>query len=235
MRPTVAVMMVALAGCSSDPGEVTTTAVERGEKLVSDPGFAESRFNAFACTTCHAITTAKGRILPGAPLAGAARRPSYWGGRIATLSEAADECATKFMRAQPFAPAQQKWIDLWAYLASIGDKGPADAQPFEVVYRIVDLPRGDATSGGKVWDATCKTCHGAAKTGEGRIGAASIVPADTIAEHGTDGPAIVRQVVIEKVRHGSYLGFAGVMPPFSQQALSDRQIADLLTYLGLYD
>lgn len=223
------------AGCSSDPGEVTTTAVERGEKLVSDPGFAESKFNALACTTCHAITTTPGRTMPGAPLAGAVRRPSYWGGRISTLSEATDECATKFMRAQPFAPAQQKWIDLWAYLESIADKGPTEAQPFEVVYRIVDLPRGDAANGARVWDAACKTCHGAAKTGEGRIGVASVVPADTIAEHSKDGPAIVRQVVIEKVRHGSYLGFPGVMPPFSKQALSDQEISDLLTFLGLHD
>ncbi len=224
-----------VAGCSSDPGEVTTTAVERGEKLSRDPAFAESKFNAFACSTCHAVSVSPGRTMPGAPLAGAARRPSYWGGRITTLSEAVDECATKFMHAEPFSPAQPKWIDLWAYLDSIGAEGPREAQPFEVVYRIVDLPRGDAAQGAKVWDATCKSCHGAPKTGQGSLGGASIVPNDTIEEHGKDGPAIVRQVVIEKIRHGSYLGFPGVMPPFSKQALSDAQISDLLTYLGLHD
>jgi len=228
-------VFVLLAGCSSDPGEVTTTAVERGEKLTADPGFAESKFNSFACTTCHAVSVSPGRTMPGAPLAGAARRPSYWGGRISNLSEAVDECATKFMRAEPFAPAQAKWIDLWAYLDSIGDTGPRDAHPFEVVYRITDLPRGDATSGGKIWDAACKNCHGAPKTGAGRIGTASVVPTDTVAEHGKEGASIVRQVVIEKVRHGSYLGFPGVMPLFSKQALSDPQISDLLTFLGLHD
>ena len=220
-----------VVGCSSDPGEVTTTAAQRGEQLAGDPGFAESKFNFFACTTCHA----EGRVLPGAPLGGAVRRPTYWSGRITTLSEAVDECATKFMRAQPFTPDQRKWIDLYAYLESIADQGPALPQPFEVVYRITDLPRGDATNGAKLWDASCKTCHGVAKSGAGRIGTSSVVPADTIAEHSKDGPAIVRQVVIEKIRHGSYLGFPGVMPPFSKQALSDAQVSDLLTFLGLHD
>ena len=40
-------------GCASDPGVVTTTAAARGEKLAGDPGFAESKFNSFSCTTCH--------------------------------------------------------------------------------------------------------------------------------------------------------------------------------------
>jgi len=226
-----ALLVALLVGCSSDPEVVTTTAAERGEALTRDPAFAESAFNSFSCLTCHATD---GRIAPGAPLAGAARRPTYWGGRFTSLSDAVDECATKFMRSPPFAPAQQKWIDLWAYLDSIGNTGALVPQPFEVVYRITDLPRGDAANGGRVYDAACKTCHGAAKTGAGRIGTASIVPNDTVTEHSKDGPAIVRQVVIEKVRHGSYLGFAGVMPPFSKQVLTDAQISDLLTLLGLF-
>lgn len=227
--------LIVFTGCSSEPEVVTTTAVERGERLTNDPAFAESKFNSFACTTCHAVNASGGRILPGAPLAGAARRPTYWGGRFTSLSEAVDECATKFMRSPPFDPSKQKWIDLYAYLDSIANTGALVPQPFEVVYRITDLPRGDAANGGKVYDAACKSCHGAPKTGVGRLGAASIVPNDTVAEHSKDGPSITRQVVIEKIRHGSYLGFPGVMPPFSKQALSDAQISDLLTYLGLHD
>lgn len=225
----------ALLGCASDPGEVTTTAVQRGEHLVSDPGFAESRFNAYACTTCHAVVDAPGRLLPGAPLAGAARRPSFWGGRFTTLGEAVNECATKFMRAEPLNPAAKKWVDLWAYLQSIAEQGPRDAWPFETVYRIADLPRGDAGRGRATWDAACKGCHGAATTGEGLLGPASVVPGDTLEEHGAEGGSIVRQVVVEKARHGSYLGFPGVMPPFSKQVLSDSQLADVLTYLGLHE
>ena len=227
------VVILALVGCASDPGTVTTTAVERGEKLASDPGFAESKFNAFACTTCHAVDAK--RSLPGAPLSGAARRPTFWGGRFTTLSDAVDECATKFMRAAPLDPTSKKWVDLWAYLQSIGDKGSRDAQPFEVVLRITDMPRGSSDAGRVVWESACRTCHGAPRTGEGRIGTASIVPNDTVTEHGKDGAAVVRQVVIEKVRHGSYLGFPGNMPPFSKQVLTDQQVADVVTYLGLHD
>lgn len=226
-----ALFALAFLGCASDPGEVTTTAVERGARLSNDPGFAESKFNAFACTTCHGVDSAK----VGAPLAGAFRRPTFWGGRFTTLSEAVDECGTKFMRAEPLDPKKKKWIDLWAYLESIGDRGPKEPQPFEIVYAIADPPRGNADAGRAVWDNACKSCHGPPKTGEGRLGTASIVPNDTVAEHGKDGPAIIRQVVVEKIRHGSYLGFPGVMPPFSKQALSDQQVADVVTYLGLHD
>lgn len=223
---------VFLMGCASDPGVVTTTAAERGERLAGDPGFAESKFNSFSCTTCHGDSK---RIVSGAPLAGAARRPTFWGGRFTTLSEAVDECATKFMRAAPLDPTAKKWVDLWAYLESIAEKGPREAQPFDVELRITDLPRGSSDAGRVVWAAACRTCHGTPKTGEGRLGASSIVPNDTVTEHSKDGPAIVRQVVVEKVRHGSYLGFPGNMPPFSKQALTDQQIGDVLTYLGLHD
>jgi thiosulfate dehydrogenase len=221
-------------GCASDPGVVTTTAVERGEKLASDPGFAESRFNSFACTTCHAVNAAP-RILPGAPLGGAAKRPSFWGGRLTTLREAVEECAVKFMRSEPIDPSAKRWIDLWAYLESISEKGPKEAQPFTVVLNIVDLPRGSSDSGKKVYESACKTCHGAPNTGEGRLGASATVPNDTVTEHGKDGASIVRQVVVEKVRHGRYLGFPGNMPPFSKESLTDQQIGDVLTYLGLHD
>jgi thiosulfate dehydrogenase len=219
----------------------TTTALERGEAWAFDPGFADTKFNAFACTTCHPVAGPDGRVLPGAPLAGAARRKTFWGGRFLTLAEASDECARRFMHAAPLDPAAPRWIDLWVWLQSIAAMGPTDPWPFDVQLAIADLPRGDAGAGKSVWETACHGCHGEAKTGEGRLTDASgrrvatIVPADTIATHGADGPAVVRQVIIEKVRHGSFLGFAGVMPPFSKQTLTDQQIADVLTFLGMYD
>jgi mono/diheme cytochrome c family protein len=242
MRSLALCAVFVLGGCGSTDVVETTTAVQRGEAWASDPSFADTKFNAFACTTCHAVVAPPaGRVMPGAPLAGAARRKTFWGGRFLTLAEATDECARRFMHAQPFDPAAQRWIDLWVWLESIGDRGPTDPWPFEVQLAIADPPRGDAAAGKTVWDSTCRSCHGDAKTGEGRITDASgrrvatIGPADTIAMHKADGPSIVRQVVVEKVRHGSYLGFAGVMPPFSKQTLTDKQVADVLTYLGLYD
>ncbi len=226
-----------LVGCSSTVEE-TTTAVQRGEALASDPGFAASQRNAFSCRSCHAIASAGDKILPGAPLGGAAKRPSFWGGRIRDLGDAVDQCAQKFMRAEPIDRKAKKWVDLYAYLQSLAERGPTTAQPFDVVYAITDLPKGSADAGRDLWARSCQSCHGAAETGAGRPRApdgttpSPIVPNETEFEHGSEGVALVRQVIIEKVRHGSYLGFPGVMPPFSREALSDAQIADVLTYLG---
>ncbi len=238
----VAFAATSLVACGSTTVETTTSAAERGAAWASDPGFSESRYNAFACTTCHAVPGSDpAKILPGAPLAGAARRPSFWGGRFVTLADAVDECATKLMRGAPLDRSSKKAIDLWAWLESIADQGPQTEQPFDVVYAIEDLPLGDAGRGAAAWAASCQSCHGAPRTGEGRLRSrtgepiASIVPDETIAYHASDGPDVVRQVIIEKVRHGSYLGFPGTMPPFSRQALPDAQISDLLAYLAPFD
>jgi thiosulfate dehydrogenase len=226
-------IVAALSGCGS-ADEVTRTAVERGERLVSDPSITGSRFNQFACTTCHITTGTTTAILPGAPLAGAARRPTFWNGRFLTLGDAVEECTQKFMRGGALDRTSQTWIDVYAYLDSIADRGPTTPQPFDVVQTINDLPSADAAAGAAIYDRACRTCHGAPRTGEGRLEVAVVVPNETISEHGVDGPETVRKVVIEKVRHGSYLGFAGVMPPFSRETLSDNDVAALLTYLGLY-
>jgi thiosulfate dehydrogenase len=55
------------------------------------------------------------------------------------------------------------------------------------------------------------------------------VPDDTLNAHLAQyGPACTREIFIEKVRHGSFLGYAGRMPPFSEEVLSDAQVADIL-------
>ncbi len=216
------------------------TAAERGEVLATTPAFSFSKFNAYSCTTCHSIAGSGDRLLPGAPLGGAFRRPSFWAGRFLTLQEAVDECARRFMRNVDFLPSGQKEIELYAYLESIADKGPTAAQAFEVAIETKDLPAGDAARGERTWGRACRTCHGDIKTGAGRIQApgggspASIVPNDTLELHSKDGLPIARQVIIEKTRHGAYLGFPGVMPPFSRNVLSDADVSDLAAYLGLY-
>jgi hypothetical protein len=63
---------------------------------------------------------------------------------------------------------------------------------------------------------------------------AAVLPEDTVVAHEVYGPSGVRQAVTEKVRHGSFLGVEGVMPPFSREALADSELADVITYLGLY-
>jgi thiosulfate dehydrogenase len=219
---------------------VTTThetPEERGAKLADDPhALSASQFNALACSTCHAKPgDTRDVVLPGAPLEGAASRPSYWGGRFVSLYDSVAECATHFQRASSFDPTTPASDDLYAYLVSIGGTGPTGAQPFTVLRSVSDLPAGDAARGELTYSRACGSCHGAAHTGAGKImTTASTVPEDTQSFHGADGPTVVREVVIEKIRHGSYLGFAGVMPPFSTEVLSDSDVADLASYLGLY-
>lgn len=240
MRRFLTVVVVALSACAGSR-EVVTTPEERGERLASDPSFSGSAFNAFACTTCHSVSTERAdAILPGAPLGGAVQRPNFWNGRLPTLGEAIDQCVQKFMRGTPLSPDDTKARDLYAYLQSIRDIGPITAQPFSVAIETSDLPAGVSTRGEKLWSRACRSCHGAPRTGEGRItnprgeAYASIVPNDTLELHAKDGIAVARQVIIEKIRHGAYLGFPGSMPPFSRERLSDVDVGDILAYLDLY-
>jgi len=236
-----ALAFVLLLGCTATEEQVVTPE-QRGEALVDDRGFSDSSFNAFQCTHCHAkVTPPPGRLLPAPPLAGAVKRPTFWNGRFLTLFEAVDYCQQQFMRGAPLDPTSKKALDLYAYLGSIAALGPTTAQPFPVLLEIKDLPRGDAAKGAQVWEAACKSCHGAPHSGTGRLkppvgdSPVSVVPEETIAFHGADGPDVIRQVVIEKIRHGGFLGFSGRMPPYPTNVLTDAQVADLLTFLGLYD
>lgn len=240
MRFALAIALM-LAGCASAPSETVLTPEERGQRLASDPGFSGSSFNAFACTTCHDAPSSGGdRILPGAPLGGAVRRPAFWNGRFPTIREAIDQCLQRFMRGVPLDPANKNSQDLYAYLQSIGHRGPTTAQPFTVAIETFDLPAGDRSRGATLWTRACGSCHGAVGTGAGRLTnargetSASIVPNDTLALHAKDGIVIARRVIIEKIRHGAYLGFPGSMPPFAREKLSDADVADLAAYLDLY-
>jgi thiosulfate dehydrogenase len=39
--------------------------------------------------------------------------------------------------------------------------------------------------------------------------------------------------VVEKIRHGKFYNIGGTMPLYSVEAISDQEIVDALTYLGL--
>ena len=228
---------VLACACGTKTIDVYTTPQSRGEAMVeSAASLTASRFNAFACTTCHAkITAPEGKVLPGAPLAGAARRTTFWGGRFITLEDSVDECLTHFMRGKALDRTSAQAVDLYAYLASIADKGPTDAQPFTVVVAIDQtLIKGDVAHGAKLWSSTCASCHGDVHTGAGRLitpagePQASLIPEETINAHEEKDR---RGVTIEKIRHGSFLGYAGTMPPFSRERLTDSDVADLVNYL----
>ena len=100
-----------------------------------------------------------------------------------------------------------------------------------------DLQQIAMTAGKDLYEKNCASCHGALETGVGRISPlASVLPRDTLAEHCdddlaivgyTDRQAYIRAIMTEKTRHGSFLGYAGVMPPFANEALSDAEMRDL--------
>lgn len=212
--------------------------VERGAELAASPAFAHTTNNAFACTTCHAPRPGdmRERILPGAVLAGVTRRPSYWGGAFVDLRDAVDVCYRQFMRGGELDANSEEAIALWAYLDSLASEPGAqtDAVPF-TVERTVSAPGiGDALRGAELYARACAYCHGAPHTGEGRLGEAAVLPNDTEAEH-TGAMGYTREelpvIFVEKVRHGSFLGLAGSMPPFSREVLPDQDLADIIAYL----
>ena len=55
------------------------------------------------------------------------------------------------------------------------------------------------------------------------------VPANTVAPTLAGEPAAVG--LSDYGRSGGYLGFGGVMPPFSREVLSDEAVADIITFL----
>ncbi|MCU0655166.1 MAG: c-type cytochrome [Polyangiaceae bacterium] len=226
-------LALALLSCG-DPQETERTAAERGAALFASPSVSRNTFNQLSCASCHETERhpAAGRILPGAPLDGVIARPSFWGGQELDLLRSVNHCLRIFMldsegldRASPGA------ADLYEFLASLPPTSTG-AFPFTVVGAIQDVPGGAAERGEVLYNRACASCHGTVNEGQGRLEGATLLPQETIAEHSDYTPLELRLVVIEKIRHGSFLGYGGRMPPFSAQTLSDEQVGDLLSYLG---
>ncbi len=218
--------------CGGD-GEPAREAAERGREVFSSPALSRNTFNDLACADCHATSAADARLLPGANLAGAVLRPSYWGGEELDLLESVNQCLTAFMlETKGLAADDPRAIELYAFLESLPPDLP-DAQPFTFVRTIGPVPAGDAARGAPLYASACGFCHGAPHTGEGRaVEFLVVVPETTLEAHGGDPSYDVRTVFAEKIRHGRFYGFGGFMPPFSSEALSDQDVGDLLAFLG---
>lgn len=220
-----------VASCG-DGEPVTRRAPERGRALFSSPTASPNQSNVYSCATCHTTSSTDARRLAGANLAGVVARPSLWGGRERDLLSATNACLRYFMLAPAEMTADEdRARDLYAYLDSLPPEVPG-AVAFTVVGDILDLPGGDASRGAASYDALCRACHGQAGTGAGRVVGAARLPDDTRAEHASEGPDGLRRVVIEKVRHGAFLGYSGRMPPFSAEVLPDDELADIAAFLG---
>jgi thiosulfate dehydrogenase len=233
----VALLAVALfAACGDDTTPETRTPEMRGEALFGSKALSPNAFNPFSCAQCHNVSASDTRRVAGAPLAGVTARPTFWGGTEDDLLDSVNVCLRSFMSsADGLSRDDPRAGDLYSYLSSLGATPGATTTPapFTVVTSVADLPNGDAARGAVVWGAVCQSCHGAPHTAEGQLeGISIVVPEETIEEHEARGDD-VRLIVIEKVRHGNFLGYSGRMPPFSLETLSDRELSDVLSYLGL--
>ncbi|HYP88732.1 MAG TPA: c-type cytochrome [Polyangiaceae bacterium] len=222
-----------LGGCSASE----KTAVARGQELFESKALSPSRLNDYTCVSCHDLrASAPPSKKPGAPLAGATLRSRFWGGQEADLLHAINACRGYFMSAsQPLTADDTDARALYAYLESL-EPGDDAEQPFTIVTDIAALPRGDVINGLALYAQACSTCHGSMHDGRGRLSErVPILPEDTINEptHADFTPRVMRLVFTEKIRHGLFLGYSGVMPPFSAETLSDGEVSDVLEALGV--
>ena len=233
------VSALGLVGCGAPAAraEPTQPLAEQGETLFASRKLSPSSINLFTCSTCHdARPSGEARIKPGAPLAGATLRSSFWGGQENDLLLSLDACRSTFMNARdPLAADEPQAEALYAYLESL-EPGDAGTVPFTVVREIANLPRGDAARGAQVFERACATCHGTPHEGVGRLGLrVPVLPEETLEAHPapTYSARVQRLVFIEKTRHGAFLGYGGFMPPFSTEVLPDANLSDLLEALGV--
>jgi thiosulfate dehydrogenase len=219
------------AGCGPTP------AAEYGEELFRDPKLSESQYNSFSCATCHATTATPptDKLYAGLSLHNVAARPHWWGGYETRLLDAVNFCYTAFMRGvTPLTPEDPKSRALYEYLVSISPDTQAPAQPFTLVRDITDVPRGSAEWGADVYKAACQDCHGETHTGKDRPSELAPILPEVAQEYADIFPDVPAGLVfIEKVRHGRFFGVGGNMPPYSREALSDKDLGALLAYLGL--
>lgn len=243
-RSKTLALLFLLAGsalaCDTDPVVQHGSAIDRGRALFhGEMPASPSKLNLFACATCHSaqppVSQATSALMPGVPLAGAHLRPSFWNGQEADLLAAMNHCRSYFMRAQkPWLASDADAQGLYAWIESLPPTLP-EPVTMTFVAAIADLAKGDATVGKQVYDRACKSCHGNGFSGDGRLGHhVPELPEETLAMHPTYTPTERRLVFVEKVRHGTFFGYGGAMPPFAREVLSDAQLADVLAYLALY-
>jgi thiosulfate dehydrogenase len=228
-------LLVATFGIGCGDREIP--AAELGSRLFASPAVSTSRFNHFACSTCHTVSAdggpvVRGRWDAGYNLAGVAGRPSWWGGASLELLDAMNDCIELFMGGRRLTAADDSARQLGAYLAANSPPGPQPAAPLTIVRVVTPLADlvGHAENGALIYTASCARCHGAPHSGSGRLDSSvSVLPEDTLHFF----PTNARAAFVEKIRHGRFFNIGGVMPFYSVEAMTDAEVADVLAYIGL--
>jgi thiosulfate dehydrogenase len=240
MTPTARLLPALLALAAGCGGQELVPASTFGAQVFTDSKLSTSPFNVYACSTCHAVTppaaTAAAdpptRIDPGYNLYNVVGRPSWWGGERTRLLDAINYCLLEFMGGRELKPDEPQARQLYEFLAANSPDASAPALPITVVKIITPLVNltGDAARGKTLWDVSCGRCHGEPHTAKGAItGRAGVIPELTVNVFADRA----REAVIEKVRHGKFFHIGGIMPLYSMETLTDQQLVDIVTYLGL--
>ena len=223
-----------LSACSSSS---ELSAVERGRQLFESKELSGSHLNDYTCATCHdTIGSTPPSKKAGGALAGVTLRSRFWNGQEPDLLSSINACRNHFMADpnQPLLASDERARSLYAYLESF-EPGDANPIPFTIVTTIDPLLRGDEAHGQLLYAQACLHCHGSMHDGVARLSErAPILPDETLEAHAEYSARVQRLVFTEKIRHGLFLGYSGVMPPFSAELLSDEDVSDLLEALGVF-
>jgi thiosulfate dehydrogenase len=234
---TIGILALFAVGCQD-----TVSARAHGRKALFEHGLSDSPANAFECADCHEVEpdTAGDRIFPGYTLVDSAFRESFWGGYERTLRDSMSFCRVYFMRGVPFEEDDDDGRAILEYLLSISPTDPAPALPLTVTLTIDAAPaRGDPARGEVVYANACHHCHGSpgGKPPDRMRADATPMPGDDAGWadlYDEIFPGVpYATIVTEKVRHGRFFLVGGIMPLFSQEALSDEDFGALLAYLGI--
>lgn len=174
--------------------------------------------NTFACATCHALTDDEAPLRRAAhPIGGASKRGLWKNGAARSFLDAVNVCVEGWQGAKAWSAEEPRFIALTAFLDSQGDSASERRLTFRQVAPPTVLSGGDVTRGHALFNEACATCHGLDGVGSPR--------GPNLA-----GTQLAAEYVASRVR-----GFplTGRMPFWSEDRLSDRELLDLIAWLGL--
>ncbi|WP_163133501.1 DM13 domain-containing protein [Agarivorans sp. Alg241-V36] len=226
---TTLAMASLLAACGGGGGESENPSTPlSGEQLFSQ---ADSAGNQFSCSTCHA-TSENGQGLdeqglhrPAHSLLNATHRNAFYNGSFSEVIDAVNNCRVDWMDASPYASDSAQWLSLEEYLVSLSDNGDAPEITFNQVAAISYFSAADPNEGHDLFNQTCATCHGQNAAGSNL--------ARTLVASGLSAQQVASKVRSSGPTSSSYFSnlSGGNMPFWSEQRLSDAELADIATYL----
>ncbi len=228
--------------CSKDQTVKLPEDVERGRKIFYDSNYGST---GLACADCHAdfddVNYPDDRIRPGHNLIGVTKKKTTWYGRfrgemLKTSAYGAGLCVVMYqkkdniknpLKALPPEDASAL-IAYFEFITGDGEPRVNNIQPilpwdneedrqeklknFKV--KILSLD-GNPKNGEIIYEKACQQCH---------------------SEEIAIGPPLFNieinpEKVIEFIRAGSPIGSQNMMPFFTQDKLTDQDIADLISFL----